>query len=275
VAVEGRVATGATASPDLAFDRAGTGEPLLLLHGTGSSRAAWSPVVPLLARERDVIALDLPGHGASPLDPGVEPTPIGYARTVSATLDRLGLDRVDVAGNSVGGWTALELAKLGRARSVVAIGPAGLWGDRAPRSATTTLWILHRAPPPPAALLRWQPTRKLLLRKIYGQPERVPADEALAASSVMRSTRGFDEHLRRTTATRFTGARGIDVPVTIAYGERERLLPRRARRGDELPPQARWVTLAACGHVPMWDDPELVARTILEGSKARPDEDDR
>jgi pimeloyl-ACP methyl ester carboxylesterase len=108
--------------------------------------------------------------------------------------------------------------------------------------------------------------RKILLRQIYGRPERVPADEALEAAAVMRSTRNFDEHLRRTTAARFTGGQGIDVPVTIAYGDRERLVRTRARRGDELPPHTRWVTLAGCGHVPTWDDPELVARTILEGT---------
>jgi pimeloyl-ACP methyl ester carboxylesterase len=256
-----------TRCPDtaLAFDRSGAGEPLLLLHGTGSSRAVWSPVVPLLAREREVITLDLPGHGDSPVVAGIDPTPIGYAQLVGATLDRLGLKQVDVAGNSVGGWTALELAKLGRARSVVAIGPAGLWPTRSPRSASATLWFLHHAPPPPPLLLRSQLGRRLLLRKIYGRPERVPAEEALAAARVMRSTRGFNEHLRQTIRTRFTGGGDIEVPVTIAYGERERLLPRRARRGEELPQHARWVTLPACGHVPVWDDPELVVKTILDG----------
>src|SRR5436305_15196537 len=98
----------------LAFDRTGEGEPLLLLHGLGSSRLVWKPAVPLLARERDVIALDLPGHGESPVIPGVEHMPVGYAPVVAATLDRLGVQGVDVAGNSMGGWTALELAKLGR-----------------------------------------------------------------------------------------------------------------------------------------------------------------
>lgn len=252
--------------PTLAFDRVGEGEPLLLLHGTGSSRGVWKPVVPLLARKREVIALDLPGHGDSPVVPGTETTPIGYAPVVAGTLDQLGLDRVDIAGNSMGAWTALELAKLGRARSVVGLGPAGLWAKQSPRSSFTTLWLLHHAPPPPAALMRSPRARKILLRQIYGRPERVPADEALEAAAVMRSTRNFDEHLRRTTAARFTGGQGIDVPVTIAYGDRERLVRTRARRGDELPPHTRWVTLAGCGHVPTWDDPELVARTILEGT---------
>jgi pimeloyl-ACP methyl ester carboxylesterase len=257
----------AFSAPALAFDRTGTGEPLLLLHGTGSSRGVWRPVIPLLAREREVMALDLPGHGDSPEIARIARTPIGYAPVVAETLDRLGLRSVDVVGNSMGGWTALELAKLGRARSVMALGPAGLWLKRQ-WSSFVTLWLLHHAPPPPAPLLRSPLGRKVLLGRIYGRPERIPPEEALEAAAVMRSTRGFDEHLRQTTRTRFTGGQGIDAPVTIAYGERERLVPKRARRREELPAHARWITLAGCGHVPTWDDPELVAKTILEGTRS-------
>jgi pimeloyl-ACP methyl ester carboxylesterase len=253
-------------APELTFDRTGEGGPLLLLHGTGSSRRVWRPVVPLLAGERQVIALDLPGHGESPVASGSVHMPVGYAKLVAASLDRLGLQRVDVAGNSMGGWTALELAKLGRARSVVALGPAGLWPKRSPPSARVTLWLLHHAPPPRPALLRSRLARKMLLRRIYGRPERVPPEEALEAAAVMRATRDFNEHLRETSRNRFTGGQRIEVPVTIVYGERERLVPSRARGRKELPAHTRWVTLPGCGHVPTWDDPELVARTILDGS---------
>ena len=58
----------------------------------------------------------------------------------------------------------------------------------------------------------------------------------------------------------------IDVPVTVAFGERERLIPKSGRLRDELPAHTRWIELGGCGHVPTWDDPALVARTILEGA---------
>src|SRR5919108_437290 len=117
----------------VAFDRRGDGEPLLLIHGTGGSRSHWAPVVDLLATERDMVLVDLPGHGESdPPRQGIPHTPIGYARVLAELLDELALDSAHIAGNSVGGWTALELAKLGRARSVVAIAPAGLWEKRDP-----------------------------------------------------------------------------------------------------------------------------------------------
>ena len=77
----------------------------------------------------------------------------------------------------------------------------------------------------------------------------------------------FDAHLSATRRERFRGGEGIEVPVTVAWGEKDRLIPRKARRRDELPHHARVVTLPDCGHSPMWDDPELVARTILGGAK--------
>ena len=121
----------------LAYDRSGQGEPLVLLHGQGFSRRSFDPVVPALAARRDVIAVDLPGHGESPRQPkGAGNAPRDLAVAVAELLDELELPTVHVAGNSSGGWVALELAKLGRARTVTALAPAGLWRRR-PRRCTS------------------------------------------------------------------------------------------------------------------------------------------
>ena len=115
------------------FERCGTGEPLVLIHGTGGSRSNWGPVVDRLAAHRDLLLVDLPGHGGSDPPPaGIPHTPIGYAQVLAGLLDELAIDSAHTAGNSAGGWTALELAKLGRARSVVGLAPAGLWPRRDP-----------------------------------------------------------------------------------------------------------------------------------------------
>ena len=107
----------------LAFDRTGQGEPLVLLHGQGFSRRSFDPVVPLLAAERDVIAVDLPGHGESPRQPeGAGNAPRDLAVAVGELLDELGLATAHIAGNSSGGWVALELGRSGRARTVTAPG---------------------------------------------------------------------------------------------------------------------------------------------------------
>src|SRR4051794_39622459 len=92
--------------------REGSGEPLVLIHGVGSQWQVWSPLIPLLAPHRDVIALDLPGFGESPLLPGgVEPDPYALTDAVVQFLDELGLERPPVVGNSLGGLIALELAR--------------------------------------------------------------------------------------------------------------------------------------------------------------------
>lgn len=97
----------------LAFGRSGAGAPLVLLHALGLSRHTWDPVVPALAELFDVIAVDLPGFGGSePLPDGVEPSPAALAGAVAELLDELGVTAPHLAGNSLGGWVALELAGI-------------------------------------------------------------------------------------------------------------------------------------------------------------------
>ena len=118
----------------LGYERRGKGEPLLLIHGAGSYRRVWEPVLDRLAVEREVIAVDLPGHGDSPLmEKRTPPKPQNFARLMVAFLDEIGVEFAHVAGNSSGGWTALEMAKLGNASSVTALSPAGLWRGGTPR----------------------------------------------------------------------------------------------------------------------------------------------
>ncbi len=252
------------------LERRGSGEPLLLIHGTGGSRQHWKPVLNRLAAERDVIVVDLPGHGASDPPPdGVPHTPIGYAEILGGTLDELGLDSAHVAGNSVGGWTALELAKNGRARSVVAFGSAGLWANRDPWRCVFALWSQNKMGRAfgwiTPTLLRNGTARTLIMGGTIGRPRQMPAEDAIEMAATYASTPCFDAHLAETTRTRFAGGQGIEAPITLAWGEKDRMLPAKARLTGELPPSAHKLTLAGCGHVPMWDDPELVTRTILEG----------
>jgi pimeloyl-ACP methyl ester carboxylesterase len=221
------------------------------------------------------VLVDLPAHGESDPPPaGIPHTPIGYARVLADMLDGLGLGSAHAAGNSVGGWTALELAKLGRARSVVAIAPAGLWAKRDPWRCTLQLSSQYRlgrlfAPVVPG-LMRSGLGRTLLLRSTVAKPRQMPAEAAIEMATTYARTPGFRAHLAATRRERFRDGRGIDVPVVVAWGDKDRLIPAKARRRDELPPHARFVTLPGCGHSPMWDDPELVAATIPHGAATRP-----
>jgi pimeloyl-ACP methyl ester carboxylesterase len=262
----------AAPTPRLAYDRSGQGEPLVLLHGQGFSRRTFDPVVPALAARRDVIAVDLPGHGESPRQPkGAGNAPRDLAVAVAELLDELGLPTAHVAGNSSGGWVALELARLGRARSVTALAPAGLWRRSAPLhirlgmrqarlNARLVRLLFPNAP-------RTRLGRALAAGQVSGHPFRVPYQPAHDAVRAMASAPGFRETLRALEKTRFTGGDAITVPVTVAFGTRDRvLLPGVARRRDQLPEQTRWVKLRGCGHVPMVDDPDATAELLLRAS---------
>lgn len=258
---------------DLHHEVRGTGEPLLLVHGTGSSLHVWDPVVERLAARRTVIAVDLPGFGASPpLSPsGPPPTPAGFAGILTDFLGQLGHRTAHIAGNSVGGWTALEMAKLGAARSVVALSPAGLWARRTPLydvlSFRGTRRLCRLLDPLLPALLARPLGRRLMLWQYIARPERVPPAAAIEIARAFGRSPGFDTHLEATISQRFVGGRSIAVPVTVAFGGKDRVLLRhQSRHRDELPPQTRWFELPGCGHVPTHDDPALVAETILKGS---------
>ena len=260
---------------DLHYEARGADDPLLLVHGTGSSLRVWDPVVDMLAASRTVITVDLPGFGSSaPLPaPGPPPTPAGFARVLSGLLRDLGHDTAHIAGNSVGGWTALEMARLGAARSVVALSPAGLWARRAPLydvlSLRGTRLFTRLLDPLMPALLSRPLGRRIAMWQTVARPERVPPDAAVEIARAFGRSPGFEEHLDATIRERFVGGRSITVPVTVAFGERDRLLLRhQSRHRDQLPPQTRWFELPGCGHVPTHDDPALVAEVILRGTDA-------
>ncbi|MFD0313525.1 alpha/beta fold hydrolase [Streptomyces flavalbus] len=260
-------------SVTLAYARTGRGAPLLLMHGIGHHRQAWDPVIPALAAEREVIALDLPGFGAS------EPLPRTMAHdlptmsgVLAALCEALGLDRPHVAGNSLGGLLALELGRRGLARSVTALSPAGFWSQAERRYAFGLLLSMRqvalRTPPPLVERLsRSAVGRTLLTSTIYARPARRSPAAVVAETRALARAARFTETLRSGREVRFTDD-VTGIPVTVAWGSRDRLLvPRQGVRAKYVIPRARLVRLPGCGHVPMNDDPALVARVLLDGSR--------
>ncbi len=129
----------------VSYARVGRGEPLLLLHGIGHHRQAWDPVVDILATERDVITVDLPGFGASPsLPDGLTYDLATTTAVFSAFCETLELDRPHVGGNSLGGLLALELGREKRVRSVTALSPAGFWSEAERRYAFGVLLTMRQ-----------------------------------------------------------------------------------------------------------------------------------
>lgn len=214
------------------YTRVGSGEPLLLLHGIGHHRQVWEPVVDILATERDVISVDLPGFGTSPGLPSTLSYDLATTTAVfGAFCEAMELDRPHVVGNSLGGLIALELGREKLVRSVTALSPAGFWSEAERRYAFGVLLamrhISRRLPLPLVEQLsRSAAGRTVLTSTIYARPGRRSPDAVVAETLALAGATGFDQTLDAGRTVRF--ADDIPgIPVTVAWGTRDRLLVRR------------------------------------------------
>jgi pimeloyl-ACP methyl ester carboxylesterase len=249
--------------------REGAGPPLVLLHGLGHHAQAWRPVIDRLSGSFDVIACDLPGFGSSePLDAAVDPTIPAYADAFAAWFAEQGIDRPHVAGNSMGGAIALELARRGAVASATAFSPAGFWSTPELRWCQwSSLGLMAYLPKPLASpIVRLGATRAgriALLGQVFAHPTRVPAEEAAATLRDAAAAPGFRAALAAFGRYRYEPGPPAGVPVTVAWGRYDWLLPYRlqAPRARRLVPEARHLALGT-GHTPFFDDPDAVARVI-------------
>jgi len=251
------------------YHREGEGPPLVLLHGVGHHWQAWEPVIDRLVDDFDVIACDSPGFGRSAaLAASIEPTVPAYVDAFEWFFAELGLERPHLAGNSMGGAIALELARGRAVRSVSAFSPAGFWTPAELRFCQLSLAALDGIPaamrPAVERLARTRAGRVALFSQTFGYPLRLPAEEAVAtlrdawaSPALARAVDAF-RHYSFAAPEQLRG-----TPVTIAWGNRDRLLPYRlqAPRARAMLPWATHVTLGA-GHVPFFDDPAAVAEVI-------------
>lgn len=255
--------------------------PLILLHGIGMSSMVWLPVLPVLKwllPERRVIAFDLPGFGKTPaLLSGVDRTPRGIAELLVQVLRELKItDPVDVVGNSLGGYVALELAKMGHARSVVGISPAGLWHGTAPswieqqlrqiQSRVSNPFLLRVA----KRLMHNPLSRARLLRiPVAAKGALISVEDAIDILDTFRNATDL-EAVGQAASEQFRDGKTIPrhCKVTVAFGDKDLLLRKNeSQYRDELPLHHVWsLGLHGCGHVAMYDNPKAVAKLIWEGT---------
>jgi pimeloyl-ACP methyl ester carboxylesterase len=230
-------------------------------------------VLDRLVEHRDVICVDFPGFGESPPLPDHLPYELDSLITVLAEFfAHLGLHRPHVAGNSMGGFISLVLAQQGLASSATALSPAGLWTPAERRRALTLVRAVHRTacrvhPVVAARLAQTAAGRRLLVGIVVARPALLEPQVVLEDMRALVNAVAFVPTLAAGRRIAFTGAIP-DVPVTIAWGARDRILRRpRAELVTRLIPHARLLSLPNCGHVPMNDDPALVAHVLLTGSR--------
>ena len=257
--------------------RAGTGTPLLLLHGIGAIWRAWSPVLPYLEPHHDVIVPTLHGHaGGPPLDSEVAPSVQALVDGIEDELDRLGLAKVHIAGNSLGGWIGIELARRGRAQSLVLLSPAGAW--RSPRRLRATahgvrfsVGALSRYSSRPEAIAERRLLRWAMLAGQVAHPHRVTRESLVTYIHASAHSPAV-EPLLRVLHLHPVGPLPADrdYPVRLVWAERDRVLPFKHFGSPMLErlPGAELIRLSGVGHVPMSDEPARVAKLILEVTRA-------
>jgi pimeloyl-ACP methyl ester carboxylesterase len=224
--------------------RGGSGPPLLLLHGFLDTWRTWELVLPRLERRHEVLAPTLPGHAGGPQAEG----PLTLARVADAVeraMDESGFETAHMAGNSLGGHIALQLAARGRARSVVAFAPAGGWasGDR--------------------MLLETLRKQRELVREARRVAPFIAGHELLGVAA----SKGAEEMLDHAARADWTlRAELITCPVRVVWGLADELLPlpsAAVRFRTEWLPNAEWVELEGAGHAPQLDLPLETAQLIL------------
>lgn len=251
----------------------GSGTPLLLLHGIGGSWHIWKPVIQALEAHHRVYALTLPGHCEGPdHTPEGDATVAGLADQIIGMMASRGVKSAHVAGNSLGGWLSIELARRGFARSVTALSPAGGWSQPAYFEQIRRRFRIFFALMPiilflASPFLRFAGFRKFLGKETMEHGDRMPADEFRYSLRAMVKSRAFLGLLRTMGRDGPMGAISpARVPIRIAWSECDHVIPFE-KYGVHIMDSiagAQKTIVRGAGHVPMYDEPEQVVAQILE-----------
>ncbi|SNC76667.1 Pimeloyl-ACP methyl ester carboxylesterase [Hymenobacter gelipurpurascens] len=256
---------------DMHFIRHGSGKPLLLLHGIGGSWRSWQTIIDDLAKEREVIAVDLPGFGDTPPLPG-DVSISTLADAVTEFLRHHNLLGIDAVGSSMGARLVLELARRGGVLgAVVSLDPGGFWrGWEIPAfyySVAGSIRLIRALQPLMPALTGNVISRSVLFAQFSAKPWRLSQKATLDEVRTYAASPSFDELLYNLAyGEKQQGApKGtIREPLVIGWGRQDRVcFPYQAQRALKLFPDAQLYWFDECGHLPQWDQPQETVQLIL------------
>ena len=251
----------------------GTGRKLLLIHGLGGSWRSWSTILDALSANRNVIAIDLPGHGQTPTehDSG---TFDGLVGSVQRYIVDNALKGVDVVGSSMGARIVLELARRGDVGNVVALDPGGFWRGWERTFFKTTIGasgrLLRAIRPALPMLSRNAASRTALLAQLSAHPWALDPQTVATELKGLSLTPTFDALVNSLAiGPEQTGPAADGTGrIVIGWGRHDRLcLPRQAARAMAAFPSAELHWFKSSGHFPMWDMPEETVDVILDATQ--------
>ncbi|WP_228243306.1 alpha/beta fold hydrolase [Porphyrobacter sp. GA68] len=253
------------------YTRTGRGKPLLLVHGLGATCGSWNTILSALSQVREVIAVDLPGHGQTPeeADSG---TFDGLARSLHDWLGAENLSGIDMVGSSLGARLVLEMARRGHAGAVVALDPGGFWQgwERTFFKATLTpsVALVRALRPMLSAITGNVAGRTVLLAQLSARPWALdPAFVARELKSLADTPTVNSLVKDLANGAMQEGPAKTAAPVVIGWGRKDRLcLPQQADRAMKAFPEATLHWFERSGHFPMWDQPEETVRVILDAT---------
>lgn len=251
--------------------RYGNGQPLLLVHGLGGSWKSWMPILHKLANHRELIVIDLPGHGKTPALKG--PTTIAtLADSVTDFINRNGLTGIDTVGSSMGARLVLELARRGDVvGSVVSLDPGGFWEGWQRHffygSMATSIRLVRALQFMMPVITANVILRSVLLAQFSAKPWKISSQLALTELRSYMASPVFNELLYNLAygEEQLGAARGtITKPLFIGWGRQDRVcFPSQAKKALHLFPDAHLYWFKKCGHFPHWDKPAETAALIL------------
>lgn len=251
----------------------GNGRALLLIHGLGGSWHSWSTILGSLSAQRRVIAIDLPGHGATPAqaDSG---TLDGLVGSVERYIADAGLEGIDVVGSSMGARIVLELARRGGVGNVVALDPGGFWRGWERTFFRFTIGtsgrLLRAIRPGLPALSRNAASRTALLAQLSARPWALDGEVVATELEGLSTTPTFDALVQSlATGPEQAGPAAAGTGrIVIGWGRHDRLcLPKQASRAQAAFPSAELHWFENSGHFPMWDMPVETAAVILAATQ--------
>lgn len=275
----------------MAFRRGGSGETVLLIHGITSSSASWQPAMRALARDHDVIAPDLPGHGDSDRQRG-DHSLGAHACMVRDLLNVLAIERVTVVGHSLGGGVAMQFAYQfpEMVERIALVSSGGLGREVSPLLRLAALpWAEQVLP-----LLTARPLLDVG-SAIGGGLGRLGLKPGADLAEIARGIASLGDTERRAafvrTARSVLSPRGQRVtaqdrlylaegtPMLIVWGDRDPIIPvAHGRAASAALPDSRFETFEGAGHFPQLDDPlrfaELLAGFVASTEPARHDVDE-